>query len=133
MSEKTMKAATFLASATILAGCAAPEVSQHDQAIEDYVIVGELQPADSVRTQTRDSYVRLTDYYAIYRAREGDYLLHFDRRCKELQDITRVTPDVRRDNRLRAGFDTLRGCRISEIYAMDEAQAAEIANMGDGR
>ena len=117
-----------------LAACAAPqEVSRHDQAIDDYVAVGPLEAVDSIRTRDRDSFTRLTDHYAIYETRDGDYLLYFGRVCRELRDLGQITPDQRRDNRLRTGFDTLRGCRIDGIYAMTEAQAEEIGNMGDGR
>ena len=118
----------------LLAACATTEeVSQYDQAIDDYVTVGELEAVKSIRTQNRDSYTRLTDHYVIYKTRDGDYLFYFGTPCRELRDMSRVTPDQRRDNRLRTGFDTLRGCRIDGIYAMTEAQAEEIGNMGDGR
>ena len=126
--------AAGIASALLLAACAStPEVSEYDQAIDDYVKVGELEPVKSVRYRDRDSYTRLTDHYVIYKTRDGDYLFYFGIPCRELRDLSRVTPDQRRDSHLRSGFDTLRGCRIDGIYAMTEAQAEEIGNMGDGR
>ena len=112
---------------------ATPEISEYDQTIGDYVSVGELEPVKDIRTENRDRYTRLTDRYVIYTTRSGDYLLYFDRPCRELNDLSQITPDQRRDDRLRAGFDTLRGCRIHAMYAMTEAQAEEISIMGDGR
>ena len=32
---------------------------------------------------------------------------------------------------MRAKFDTIRGCRIAAIYALDEAEAAELKNIGE--
>ena len=124
-------AATLL---MVLVGCSAtPEVSDSDQAIDDYVKVGELEAVKSIRTRDRDGYTRLTDHYVVYRSRDGDYLLYFGLPCRELRDMTRVTPDNRNENRIRSGFDTLRGCRIDGMYAMTEAQAAEIRAMASGR
>ena len=132
--DKAMKKSTFLLSSLLLAACATTEEpSQYDQAIDDYVAVGQLEPVKSIRTQDRDSYTRLTDHYVTYETRDGEYLFYFGRPCRELRDMSRVTPDQRRDSRIRTGFDTLRGCRIDGIYAMTEAQAEEIGNMGDGR
>ena len=132
--ETLLKRVAFLLSGLFLVACGhTPEVSQYDQGIDDYVKVGELEALKDIRTRDSDSYTRLTDHYVIYKARDGEYLLYFGYPCRELRDFSRVTPDQRRDNRLRTGFDTLRGCRIDGIYAMTDAQAEEIGNMGDGR
>ena len=41
-------------------------------------------------------------------------------------------PDKRHDaNTIRSRFDTIRGCRIAEIYALDEVEAEEIKNIGE--
>ena len=117
--------------AVLLAGCAdMPEINEADQAISDYVAVGELESLDSIRTRERDAWAGITDYYVIYTTRDGDYLFEFTRPCRELRDPTQVTPDTRHENRIRARFDTLRGCRIHRIYALSEAQAAEIRRLG---
>ena len=53
------------------------------------------------------------------------------RDCRELDEF-RVTPDYRREaNLLRARFDTIRGCHIGKIYAVDKGQAQELENLGD--
>ena len=69
----------------------------------------------------------------MYDSRDGEYLLYFALPCRELNDPTRVTPDVRNENRIRSCFDTLRGCRIDGMYALTDAQAAEIRSLSDGR
>lgn len=129
--KRTLLAAILPALAVACSGT--PEISDADQAIGDYVAVGELEEVDSIRTRDRDSFSRLTDNYVVYKSRDGEYLVYFVRPCRELRDPTRVTPDIRKDNRIRKGFDSLRGCRIDEIYAMTDAQAEEIRNMSDGR
>ena len=63
----------------------------------------------------------------LYKGRDGRYLLEFSRKCHELTDNTRITPDRRYDhNVMRRGIDTLRGCRIDKMYPLTEAQALEI-------
>lgn len=112
----------------LLAACAGtPEVHPATQAIRDYVEVGELQEADRIRTRAQDTWTPVTEYFVLYRARDGRYLLEFSQRCREMFDNTRITPDRRHDhNQMSRGFDTLRGCRIDKIYPLTDAQAQEI-------
>ena len=135
MRQRPIKSILLAASLLVSVGACSstPEVSQADQAIDDYVTVGELEEVKHIRTRDRDSHTRLTDHYVIYNSRDGEYLLYFGIPCREMRDSTRVTPDVRNENRIRAGFDTLRGCRIDGMYALTDAQAAEIRTMDDGR
>ena len=47
-------------------------------------------------------------------------------------DNTRITPDKRWDsNKIRARFDTIRGCRIGSVYALTEAELAELESIGE--
>ena len=125
-----MKNAILVSIALFVAACAGtPEVNEVDQAIGDYVAVGELESVDSVRIGDRDSHKRITDTYAMYTARDGTFLFEFSSPCRELRDNWQVKADIRRDNRLRAGSDTLRGCRVHRIYALNEAQLAEIRTL----
>ena len=135
MRQKPVKSILLAASLLVsLGACSStPEVSRADQAIDDYVAVGELEAVRHIRTRDRDSHARLTDHYVIYDSRDGEYLLYFGLPCRELRDPTRITPDLRNESRIRVGFDTLRGCRIDGMYALNDAQAAEIRNLGDGR
>ena len=60
------------------------------------------------------------------------YLVEFARRCYELRDNTRIVPDQRWDaSKIRARFDTIRGCRVAKIYALTEAEIAELENIGE--
>jgi hypothetical protein len=123
-----MKTIYLVASLALLAACAGtPEVPSDVQAVRDYVDVGELEQTDRIRTHGSDKWSPLTDYYALYKSRDGRYLLEFNRICRELTDNTRITPDRRYDhNVMRRGIDTLRGCRIDRMYPLTEAQALEI-------
>jgi hypothetical protein len=123
-----MKTIYLVASLALLAACAGtPEIPSDVQAVRDYVDVGALEQTDRIRTHGSDEWTPLTDYYALYKSRDGRYLLEFNRMCRELTDNTRITPDRRYDhNVMRRGIDTLRGCRIDRMYPLTEAQALEI-------
>ena len=123
-----MKTIYLVASLALLAACAGtPEIPSDVQAVRDYVDVGALEQTDRIRTHGSDEWSPLTDHYAIYKSRDGGYLLEFNRICRELTDNTRITPDRRYDhNVMRRGIDTLRGCRIDKMYPLSEAQAQEI-------
>lgn len=129
-----MRAIPLIAACLLLFGCAdmpEPEVDPRDQAVRDYIDVGELASQDKLRTGTHDSWSYVTDHYAIYRGRDGEYLLQFRRRCIELRDNTRITADERFDNQIRRKVDTLRGCIIDDIYPLTDAQAQEIRELPD--
>lgn len=123
-----MKTTYLIASLALLAACAGtPEIPSEVQAVRDYVEVGELEQTDRIRTHGSDEWSPLTDYYVMYKGRDGWYLLEFTRICRELTDNTRITADRRYDhNVMRRGIDTLRGCRIDRMYPLTEAQRQEL-------
>ena len=128
MSTKNVRMALLAGSLAVVAACAGtPEIPRETQAIRDYVEVGELEEVDSVRTRDSDQWSPVTDYYVLYKGREGQFLLGFSRICRELTDNTKIKADYRYDhNVMRRGFDTLRGCRIDEMYPLTDAQVQEI-------
>jgi len=115
-------------------GCAGqqtgPEPTQ--ETVRDFIDSQELPTEDRIRTSLPgDGFDRINDYYVVYEAARGTYLFELGRRCVELRDRSRVVPDKRTDaNWIYARFDTLRGCPIAAIYGLNEAQAAEIRNLG---
>ena len=131
-----MKTIIYLLVMTLLAGCAGqedkPSTQDITQAVIDFIEVRDLEPLESLKSGTSDSWRALGDSFVIYDGRRDEYLVQFVRRCHELKDNTRITPDKRWDtNIVRAKFDTIRGCRIAAIYALDEAEAAELKNIGE--
>ena len=123
-----MRTAVIAVSLMLVAACAGtPEIPPDTQAVRDYVAVGELQETDRIRTHGSDAWAPLTLHFAMYKARDGHFLLEFSRLCREMFDRTSVTPDRRYDhNVMRRGIDTLRGCRIDRMYPLTEAQKQEI-------
>ncbi len=116
--------------ALLILGCAAQKVSELDQAILDYVQLHELSELDSLRRSNGDSWKALSDRFVVYSGRKDVYLIEFNRNCHELNEYP-VVADVRREpNRIRARFDTLRGCLIDRIFAINENDVAELAAMG---
>lgn len=119
----------------LVAGCAAQstqETADKNLAIRDLIELSELEPVNRMRTDRFDGWNILTTEYLIYKTRRGDFLVEFGRPCWELQDPTTIVADERSDpNVIRARFDTIRGCRINAIYAVNEEQSEELFNIGE--
>ncbi len=120
----------------LIAGCAETGTKQESSAIskekvfEDYIEVSQLKELDVIRTRDQIHYKVVSDKYIIIYDRKTFYLATFRQACKELQG-GHVTPDIRHDpNTIRARFDTIRGCKIELLYALDEGQAEELIQLG---
>lgn len=133
-----MKIAAATAAALFLTACASQdeqaEESTQDmtQAVRDFIELRGLEELVALKSGTNDGWQQLDDRFIIYSGRRETYLVEFHHPCYELRDNTRITPDKRwGSNTIRAKFDTIRGCRISKIYGLDEAEAAELENIGE--
>ena len=125
-------------SAALVAGCAASGTTQDSSAIskakalEDYIEVGQLEELALIRTRDQIHFKVVSEKHIIIYDRKKSYLATFRRACKELKE-THVTPDIRHDrNTIRARFDTIRGCRIESLHALDVGQAEELIQLGEG-
>jgi len=132
------KIAAAIAASIFLAACASQEEQAEEstqdvsQAVRDFIELRELEELDALRSGSNDGWQQLDDRFIVYNGRRETYLVEFTRRCHELSDNTRIVPDKRWDsNTVRARFDTIRGCRIAKIYALDEAEVAELENIGE--
>ena len=122
----------FAIAALMALGACATEPDPVLQAFEDFVEVGELQESKEIRYGTRLNYETLNEHYVLVKTRKAQYLVKFARRCAELNDMHRVTPDYRREAHvIRSKFDTIRGCRIEKIYPVNDGQAEELKSLGD--
>jgi hypothetical protein len=138
MSATGMKIAGATLATLFLAACASQdeqaEESTQDvtQAVRDFIELRELEELDALRSGTKDGWQQLDDRFIIYSGRRETYLVEFARRCYELNDNTRIIPDKRSGtNTVSARFDTIRGCRIAKIYGLNEAEVAELKNIGE--
>ena len=121
----------IVALTALLSGCATSSESEISDAVSDYIKAAELEEQDSIRTMGKFSYRIISQRYVTLETHKENYLVAFSRRCHEL-DQYEVTPDIRYEkNILRTRFDTIRGCRIGRIYAIDKGQAEELKNLGD--
>lgn len=127
-----MRRTMLMVLAALLAACATQTGPGPDrEAVQDFVAVRGLEEVDEIRTDTSNSWEELNNYYLIYKARRAEYLVEFTRKCWEL-DEQRVIADKRWDARtIRARFDTIRGCRISKIYALTEGELIELRELGE--
>ena len=126
-----MKLLPFLGLMTLLGACATSSDTRITDAVADFVRAAELTPQEFIRTRQGYTHTIVSDRYVVLKAHKDYYLLEFARDCRELRE-NRVQPDYRYEaNILRARFDTLRGCRIAKLYAIDEGQAEELKNLGD--
>ena len=125
MQELMIRTTTVLM-VILLSGCATQPASTANDALADFVVVSELEPLDVVRFRDQFNTRPLSDHYALLQARGDRYLVQFRYRCHELYE-DRFPPDTRHDrNAVRAGIDTIRGCRIDQIFSVDESQAEEL-------
>ena len=115
----------------LFAGCATSSESEISDAVSDYIKVAELKEQDSIRTMGKFSHRIISQRYVTLETHRESFLVAFSRLCRELM-LNEVTADIRYEkNILRARFDTIRGCRIGQIYAIDKGQAEELRNLGE--
>lgn len=133
-----MKTAMLLVACALCSACASQgkqeKTSTQDkvQAVRDFIEVRQLEELNLIETRAQDSWASIDDYFLIYKGRNASYLIDFNRRCWELSDNTRIVADERWDsNKMRARFDTIRGCRLHRIYALTEAELAELQSLGE--
>jgi hypothetical protein len=119
-------------SAALLQGCAPAQVADENVPIDDFIVVSELEPTKVARFRHQYNYKQLTEHYIVLVSRDDYYLVEFRRRCRELNMLP-IEPDIRYErNTLRAGVDSIRGCYIRRIFAIDKTQAEELENIGTG-
>ena len=93
-----------------------------------------LQEVASFRISEQLNYRVVNAFFVTVDTRRGDYLLEFNTSCRALtrRDFTPEMVDIRRDpNRIRARFDTIRGCMIGKIYPISNEQREELRELGD--
>ncbi|MEM9333272.1 MAG: DUF6491 family protein [Pseudomonadota bacterium] len=130
----------FIAAALLTACSSTSPPMPSNAAVEDFIAAADLDETRSLRRRSADSWEAINEKYVLYTARREHYLLAFKRECPALVEglncrgmsgTVRGCVDIRTGtNDLRAGFDTLRGCVISEMYPVNEGQAIELKNLG---
>lgn len=130
-----MRAVLLLVTA-IVAGCATGEEEERppltsrearEQALVEetqaYLRAANLEPITAIRYVGKFNIVTANRRFAVIEARSKRYLLETEIDCPRLPlaGATDDSIDVRvRRNMLRAGYDTIRGCRIKAIYELPQ-------------
>ncbi len=130
--NRTALLAALMLLAVACAGQVADEsVLKKNDAVEDYIIVGELESVDKVRSNKHLSHQAITDKYLVLKDGKKSYLLVFRQPCWRL-DERPIQADRRAEvGVIRARFETFRGCRISHLYNLTPGQAEELLALGD--
>lgn len=118
----------------LVSACSTMYDEQEIEATRDFIAANELNEIDSIRLYEQLNYSVVNDYFVTVETRRGDYLVEFARRCSALteRDFRPDMVDVRHESsRVRARFDTIRGCIIGKIYEITEAQREELGRLGD--
>ena len=134
MGVRTAHRVFATAATLVLAACAGnteqESVVARNDAIDDYVKVAELKEVDQIRIRRQLHHKVITEHYIIIYDDRVPYLATFQRRCRELNEPD-VTPDIRHEPRkLRARFDTYRGCKIRSFHEVTSGQAQELLDLG---
>lgn len=130
--EKTYRFLGLIAALTLVGACANQGKIPSREAVEDYVAVAELEEMKFIRYRRQIHHAHLNDYYAILSERDKYYLAEFGRRCFALTDTSWIEADVRRERGvIRARADTIRGCHIKALYALNKGQVDELEALGD--
>ena len=86
-----------------------------------YIEGNKLEEVNHFRFQDPFRYEYHNDQFVIVDTYGGQYLVELRRRCPDLssRDIYADMADIRSNqNMVRAGIDTIRGCRIEKIYKL---------------
>ncbi len=130
-----MMKTVFLLTTMAVGGCSmTTQTPREVEAVRDFVVAAELEEVAEIRLWRQMSYTHLNVRFVTIPTRRGDYLVEFQRDCRELNriDITPEMVDIRANQHvLRGKFDTIRGCRIERIYEISEAQSEELKVLGD--
>lgn len=122
---------TILLLVMLLPACATRLDPKISEAVEDFIAVAQPEEVDQIRTRGGFSYDYLSERFIIIETRDGEHLARFQGLCRELNEYP-VKPDIRYDaNNLRSRFDTVRGCRIDSLYALQPGQADELRQIGE--
>lgn len=114
-----------------LSACATNEKDDRiTSAIDDFIAVGDVEEVDVIRSYQQFKNRVLNDRYVIVYTQKDYYLLLYSHRCRIRYDMPR-NPDLREDpHAIYARSETFRGCRIDKLYAITEAQAGELMDIG---
>jgi hypothetical protein len=133
-----MNKAVLIIATLVLSACSVPSTQpQEIDATQDLIATAELAEVSNIRLQGQLSFDYVNDRFVTVPARGETYLVEFSRDCRSLSDTTirQMGPDRRGSslnlNLLRAGTDTIHGCRIKKIYEITEAQKEELHALGD--
>ncbi len=118
----------------LASACSTVQDQQEIEATRDFVVANELARVDQIRLYEQLNHRVINEYFVTVETRRGSYLVEFHTRCRALTqgEFQPHMVDIRRDPaRVRARFDTIRGCIIGKIYEITKEQREELRQLGD--
>lgn len=116
----------------VLFSCASQQENQQgarelsrasEKEVREYLDKAMLEEVSYVRFRKSSQWKYLNDYFVTAEAYDGDHLIEMNRECADLRAETLIYDMADRRSRsslVRAGLDTIRGCRIKTIYKLPE-------------
>ncbi|MCH8070587.1 MAG: hypothetical protein IIA09_01460 [Proteobacteria bacterium] len=117
---------------TVLFGCALQEENRNDareisreseNEVRTYLDETLLEEVPYIRFINSLQWKYLNDYFVAAEANDGDHLIEMNTECAELRAKTfnfDMADQRSRSGIVRAGQDTIRGCRIKTIYKLPD-------------
>jgi len=121
---------------TVLFGCAPQEENQQsarelsresEKDVRLYLEKAMLEEVAFIRFRKSLQWKYLNDYFVTAEAYDGDHLIEMNTECADLRADTFYIDMADRRSRsslVRAGLDTIRGCRIKTIYKLPEVDGS---------
>ena len=120
----------------VLFGCASQEENQQsareisresEKDVRLYLDKAMLEEVAFIRFRKSLQWKYLNDYFVTAEAYDGDHLIEMNTECADLRADTFYIDMADRRSRsslVRAGLDTIRGCRIKTIYKLPEVDGS---------
>ena len=121
----------IVATALTLTGCATGMVPTEVRAVQDFVVLTELNRVDRIRLYRQPVFTYVNDYFVTASIADRHYLIEFNGRCRALKakGLSVSTIDYRQDASYLKVPDTIRGCNIEKIFEATVEQLLEIKEL----
>jgi hypothetical protein len=129
-----MRLIAITAAAAVMLGCATIDAPQQKKAVNDFVVLSEMQEIDRIRGYQDLRFSIINEYFVVAVDDERHFLLEFDAGCRALRTGTfnSLMMDHRQNFKILHRRDTIRGCPIAGMYIATAEQLNELKALVHG-